>query len=137
MEAYKHCFYDKLSKSIYLRTVADTHYRKIPYEKDYWVKDPTGKSPMKDLYGVPMIRKTKYDKKIVDVYKKANTPVAESDLKEEVKYMHSVYDNEKLEVDLSKWNFCLFDIETAGGGLYPDDYIVKYQLARRRKENSL
>ena len=41
------------------------------------------------------------------------TTVAESDLKEEVKFLHDTYDNIQLEVDLSKWNFCLFDIEVA------------------------
>ena len=103
----------KSSGNIYLRTVADEQYQKIPYQKDYWVKDPTGKSPITDLYGVPMVRKTKYDKKVVDSLKSNGVAVAESDLREEVKYMHSVYDTEKLEVDLNKWNFCLFDIEVA------------------------
>ena len=71
MEAYKHCFYDKSSGNIYLRTVADEQYQKIPYQKDYWVKDPTGKSPITDLYGVPMVRKTKYDKDTVERFKVA------------------------------------------------------------------
>lgn len=71
MDAYKHCFYDKQTKSIYLRTVSDTHYQKIPYVKDYWVKDPSGKSEYTDLYGVPMVRKTKYDKDTVDRFKAA------------------------------------------------------------------
>lgn len=111
MDAYKHCFYDKNSGNIYLRTVADTKYQVIPYKKDYWVKDPTGKSPVTDMYGVPMIRKTKYDRKVIDNLKANGVIIAESDLKEDVKYLHSVYDKEKLSVDLSKWNFCLFDIE--------------------------
>lgn len=50
MEAYKHCFYNKFNKTIYLRTVADDHFKKIPYKKDYWVKDPTGNSLIKDIY---------------------------------------------------------------------------------------
>ena len=99
MEAYKHCFYDKSSGNIYLRTVADEQYQKIPYQKDYWVKDPTGKSPITDLYGVPMVRKTKYDKKVVDSLKSNGVAVAESDLREEVKYMHSDIDTlERIDI---------------------------------------
>lgn len=113
MEAYKHCFYDRNSGKIYLRTVADTKYQAIPYEKDYWVKDPTGKSNITDLYGVPMIRKTKFDKDAIKSLKSNGIPIAESDLKEEVKFMHSVYDKEKLEADITKWNICFFDIEVA------------------------
>lgn len=128
MEAYKHCFYDKSSGNIYLRTVADEQYQKIPYQKDYWVKDPTGKSLITDLYGVPMVRKTKYDKKVVDSLKSNGVAVAESDLREEVKYMHGVYDTEKLEVDLSKWNFCLFDIEVASSGPYTDDHKIRIRI---------
>ena len=50
MEAYKHCFYNKYNKTIYLRTTEDDHFRKIPYKKDYYVKDPTGNSPITDIY---------------------------------------------------------------------------------------
>lgn len=50
MEAYKHCFYNKFNKTIYLRTTADDHFRKITYKKDYYVKDPTGKSTITDIH---------------------------------------------------------------------------------------
>lgn len=50
MEAYKHCFYNKFNKTIYLRTTEDDHFRKIPYKKDYYVKDPTGNSPITDIH---------------------------------------------------------------------------------------
>ena len=132
MDAYKHCFYDKLSKSIYLRTVADTHYKKIPYEKDYWVKDPSGQSNITDIYGVPMIRKTNYSKKTIDKYKRGNIPVAESDLKEDVKFLHTLYDKENLVVDMSKWNICLFDIECESGGL--DENKTKIRLKKDNHE---
>lgn len=60
-----------------------------------------------------MIRKTKFDKDAIKSLKANGVVVAESDLKEEVKFMHSVYDKDKLEADISKWNFCFFDIEVA------------------------
>lgn len=71
MEAYKHCFYNNNNKTIYLRTVEDKHYRKITYNKDYYVKDPTEQSPIKDIYGVPVVRRTHYDRSAVDQLKKA------------------------------------------------------------------
>lgn len=59
MEAYKHCFYNKYNKTIYLRTIADDHYRKIPYKKDYWVKDPTGTSNVTDIHRYTCSKKNK------------------------------------------------------------------------------
>lgn len=59
MEAYKHCFYNKFNKTIYLRTTADDHFRKIPYKKDYYVKDPTGKSPITDIHRNSSYQKNK------------------------------------------------------------------------------
>lgn len=71
MSAYKHCFYDRFSNKIYIRTEDDLHYQAVKYEHDYWVKDPTGTSNVKDIYGVPMIHKTKYDKNAITKLKAA------------------------------------------------------------------
>jgi len=50
MDAYKHCFYDNHTKTIYLRTINDKHFQKISYKKDYYIKDPTGTSNITDIY---------------------------------------------------------------------------------------
>ena len=49
-------------------------------------------------------------------------------MKEEVKFLHDNYDKEKLEVDLSKWNICIFDIEVAVSGKFNDDHKLKVEL---------
>ena len=55
-------------------------------------------------------------------------------MKEEVKFLHDNYDKEKLEVDLSKWNICIFDIEVAVSGKFNDDHKLKVELDGKEYE---
>lgn len=111
--AYKHIVYDNWNKQICVRFVGDDEYTKIPYKKDYWVKDPTGKSPVKDLHGVPMIKKFLTDKEAVKSLKQSGIPVAESDLREEVKWTHDVYDKIELTANANDFHIGYYDIEIA------------------------
>lgn len=135
MKPYKHCFYDSWSKNILIRYSGETQYVKIPYQKDYYIEDPSGKSELKDVYGVPMIRKTNFDKENIKSLKAAGIKIAESDLKEEVKYLHSVYDKEELKADMNGWNICLFDIETESGNTYDEHHKVKFGNIETTLEN--
>lgn len=118
-KAYKHVYYDRWNKQICIRYVGDSTYTKVPYVKDYWVKDPTGQSKITDMYGVPMVHKTNLDKDVIKTLKANGIQVAESDFKEEVKYMHDVYDKEELTANVNDWNICLFDIEIESGAGFP------------------
>ena len=111
MKPYKHVYYDRWSKEICVRYVGDSTFTRIPYQKDYWVKDPTGKSQWKDQFGIPMIRKKLTDKDAIKTLKQNGIPVAESDLKEEVKWMHDVYDKIELKATVDDFKIGLYDIE--------------------------
>lgn len=119
MKAYKHCLYDRNTKNILIRYVGDTEFTKIPYQKDFYTKDPTGKSPIKDLHGTPMIKKKMSDPDMIKHLKANGFSVAESDLREEVKYMHDVYDKESLTGNVDDWNICFYDIEVASSEGFP------------------
>ena len=128
IKPYKHCFYNFRRKSVYLKMVGDTTFKEFKYKKDYWVKDPSGNSEITDIYGVPMVRRTNYIKSEVDNIKKSGIPVAESDLRENVKFLHRLYDNIDLEADINDWNVCLFDIEIASGDGFPYAEKAEYPI---------
>lgn len=111
MKAYKNVYYDRWNKEICVRYVGDSHYTRIPYQKDYWVKDPTGKSIVKDQFGVPMIKKQLTDKEILKTLKRNGIAVAESDLREEVKWMHDTYDKVELKATVKDFKIGVYDIE--------------------------
>lgn len=111
MKPYKHVYYDRWSKEICVRYVGDSTFTRIPYQKDYWVKDPTGKSQWKDQFGIPMIRKKLTDKDAIKTLKQNGITVAESDLKEEVKWMHDVYDKIELKATVDDFKIGFYDIE--------------------------
>jgi DNA polymerase elongation subunit (family B) len=128
MKAYKHVYYDRWNKEICVKFVGDKNFTRIAYQKDYWVKDPSGKSEWTDLHGVPMIRKKLQDKEVIKTLKQNGFPIAESDLKEEVKWMHDTYDKETLEVNIKDWNIGVFDIEIAVENSFPKPEEAAYPI---------
>lgn len=115
VKPYKNIFYDAFNKQICVKFVGDKEYTKIPWKKYYWVKDPSGKSPVKDLHGIPMLKKEFTDKETVKSLKDAKIPVAESDLREEVKWAHATYDKMELQANINDWNIGYYDIEIQTG----------------------
>lgn len=129
MKAYKNVLYDRWNKEICVRFVGDKNYTRIPYVKDYWVKDPTGKSDWTDLHGVPMIRKKQAaDKDVIKTLKQGGIAVAESDLKEEVKWLHDTYDNVELTAKVEDFKIAHYDIEVSTGSKYSEKHIIKARL---------
>jgi len=117
--AYKHVYYDKFTKNICVRYVGDDEYTKIPYKKDYWVQDPSGKSEWKDQFGVPMVRRQMTDSDVIKNMKANGIIIAESDLKEEAKWMHDIYDKFELTANVDDWHIGIYDIEVASPAGFP------------------
>lgn len=129
MKAYKNVLYDRWNKEICVRFVGDKDYTRIPYVKDYWVKDPTGKSDWTDLHGVPMIRKKQAaDKDVIKTLKQGGIAVAESDLKEEVKWLHDTYDNVELTAKVEDFKIAHYDIEVSSENEFPKPEEAKYPV---------
>lgn len=129
MKAYKNVLYDRWNKEICVRFVGDKDYTRIPYVKDYWVKDPTGKSDWTDLHGVPMIRKkAAADKDVIKTLKQGGIAVAESDLKEEVKWLHDTYDNVELTANVEDFKIAHYDIEVSSENEFPKPEEAKYPV---------
>lgn len=119
VRAYKHVYFDKFTKNICVRYVGDDEYTKIPYQKDYWVKDPTGKSEWKDQYGVPVVRRKLTDIDVIKNLKANGIDIAESDLKEEVKWLHDNFDTVELTADVNDFHIGFYDIEVASPAGFP------------------
>lgn len=111
---YKNCVYDRNNKCIWLKEIHDLDFKKIPFEFDYYLPDPTGHSMIKDIHGRPIKRCVATDKNAIKNLVNSGVKLAESDLSEVVKFIHERYDKYADHLDTSVDNFriCYYDIET-------------------------
>lgn len=118
MSGYKNCYYDKYKKCIWLKKDDELDFKEYPYKHWCYVPDTSGKSNIIDLYK-NKVKKKYVTKDELHKLKNANVKLHESDLNEEVKFMHEMYDKETLEPDINKWRICLYDIEISVENDFP------------------
>lgn len=126
---YKHCFVDERTNTIYLKEVGEKTFRKVTYDKKFFVQDSKADGSIKDIYGNPM-KEVAFTKETVQTLRDSGLSLAESDLKPEVKYMHYAYDFEELSADINDWNIGFYDIEIQSNQKYP----LKSMLNARSEE---
>ena len=100
-KGYKNCVYDKFTNTIFYKEVNDLKYRRTKYINRCYISDVTKESEIKDIYGNPVKLIDIKDPSSIGALKRSNVVVCESDLKQEVKWMHQQYDFETLESDVN------------------------------------
>lgn len=139
---FNNCWYDSWNNAIHLWWTIDgkRRYDKYDYEHEYWVKTDTP-SKITDMFGNYMEKKvcpTKWD-----VPKHLNwSDRAESDIQEEIKFLHKHFSTIELSPKISNVQVCYFDIEIATeNGIFPKPELASYPVnaiaAYFSKENSL
>lgn len=126
VNGFKNCYFD--GKKIHLKEQGVTGWKTFEYKPWCYITDATGTGEVTDIYKRPLKRFTFKRKDELYPLKEAGTIIAESDLRPEVKFMHERYDHEDITVDISKWNFCLFDIEVAGSSEFYDDHLIEVRI---------
>ena len=111
-KGYKNCVYDKFTNTIFYKEVNDLKYRRTKYINRCYISDVTKESEIKDIYGNPVKLIDIKDPSSIGALKRSNVVVCESDLNQEVKWMHQQYDFETLESDVNDFRICFYDIET-------------------------
>ena len=127
---FKRIFYDSYHNKIYHWYVGEdgkNHKEIVTPKFEYYVPDKTGKSEIKDIYGTPVIMKTSKSKK--DMKEVATcTNTSETDIPEDVKFLHRRWRGQNLTPDLSKLNICTIDIEVEADGEFPKASEAKYPI---------
>ena len=117
MSGFKNCYWDFKKQKLYFKAQDDIDFKEVEFHNWCYRPDPSKKSNITDIHKTPMIRFDYSDRNSLMGLR----GVCEGNLRPEVKYMHQLYDNEELQVDMSKWNICFFDIEVASGSKYYDE----------------
>lgn len=127
--AFNGIYHDYETDKIFLtETVeSDGKIKKVrssyPVENFYYQKDPTGKSPIKDIFGEPMIRSVARDRYSLRELAKSGAKLAESDLAPDIKFLHSRYEGMELNPKAEYYNIAYLDIELASGNTFTKEDI--------------
>ena len=113
--SFRRIYYDSYHNKLYFWETVDGKNNKEILNPDfvYYVKDPTGKSEIKDIYGIPV-------KKIVSKSRDAMKELlqgcnysCESDINPDIKFLQEKYRGQELQVDMSIFNIAIVDIEVS------------------------
>jgi DNA polymerase elongation subunit (family B) len=112
---FKSVYYEPWKKKMHLWESGEdgsTDYKVFDHEIEYFIKDPSGKSPITSIEGIPVIRKVTSSKDNLKTLKEAGEILYESDLSEEVKFLHKRYGDQEFKVEMKNYNIFNVDIET-------------------------
>lgn len=106
-------YYDAYKNYMYHKYIDDNGKRKIERFKpkyEFYIEDNSEQSELKDVYGTAVIKKELEDK---DQYDSIRNSVKtwETDVSRELKFLNSVYLNEKMDPNIEDFNVAEIDIE--------------------------
>ena len=128
---YKRIHYDNRNNNAYIWYFDEQGEHKVKFKPDvdYWVLDKSNKSPIKDIFGNPVVRKiaeNSYEMK--DSLRVLNCSSSESNVAMETKILHSFFKDKDIAVDMSKINICTIDIEIESERDFPKAEEAKYPI---------
>lgn len=128
---FKSVYYDSHRNKMHLWEIDNdgkTVYNCYDHDIEYYVKDPSGESEIKDPFGVPVIRKVASSRKSLKMLKESGETLYESDLSEEIKFLHKTYRDTPDKIDYSKYKVANIDIEIQGENEFPTPELAKYPI---------
>ncbi len=127
---YRNIFHDIMNGKIYLwETINSKKFKEVINVKyDYYTKDESGKSKIKDIFGIPVIKKSTTQRKNVRTLRESGAYTCETDISEDVKYLHKKYEKVEMRPNMEDFNICNLDIEIASKYEFPKPEQAKYPI---------
>jgi len=127
---FKSVYYDEYNNRMHLWEIKDgrTTHEVIDHQIAYYVEDKTKTSPISDIYGTKVTKQYTDNKRNLKDLKSAYGKLYESDLSEEVKFLHERYKDQKDEIDYSQYKVANIDIEIQGENEFPKPELAKYPI---------
>lgn len=116
MSIFSSVYYEPWKKKMHLWEIQDdgkTKYFTFDHDIKYYVLDKTGQSPIKSLDGLPVVKRYAKNKEAIHQLKDSGERVFESDLSEDIKFLHERYgDNNDDNIKIENFKIFNIDIET-------------------------
>ncbi len=128
---YTYMYYDGFKHKIYHRYLDEDNKRckeVVSPEIEYYIKDDSGKSDIKDIYGKSVVRRVSKNRAGVKSVQESGFDCYESDISEEIKFLNRKYSKEKLSIDADNYNICVIDIEVESPNEFPKPEETKFPI---------
>jgi DNA polymerase elongation subunit (family B) len=126
---FKSVFYDKKENKIYLweKINGNNVLTSEKFEYQYYTLDSSNNSDFKTIDGRSVKQNLTDSKNKIESLKKYGIEVFESDLNEEISFLHRKYNSIDLKPNYSEFNICYIDIETESDQ-FPKPEESKYEI---------
>jgi DNA polymerase elongation subunit (family B) len=131
---FTNIYYDRRSGNMHLREAHNGKLVKVSEKNEFYFyhEDKKKISPIKDAFGMPVVKKTFSNwhsmKDAKERIKHMGMKICESDLREEMKFLQNRFQGVNMEVDMGLVNICYMDIEIAGELEFPEPREAKYPI---------
>lgn len=128
--SYSNVHYDWGQRTVHLWEIIDGKrtYHKIPHSIEYYEDDKEGNSKITDPFGNKVVLKTVPDMWKLKTLRESGVKMYESDIPEEVKFLHKRYEGKTLTPKYEHYNVCYLDIEVEVEDEFPDPMLAKYPI---------
>ena len=121
MYGFKNIYYDKYTNRMHVWSLdedGNTIKDKICPEITYYVRDESGNSEIKDIYGnCVKEQKARSINAMRQFIKTANIQTCEANIDPEIKYLQENFNDDKIKIDMSLFQICTIDIEIELGDI--------------------
>lgn len=127
---FKKIYFDNRKKRIHLtETYNGQEVKSVEdFEYTFYVQDGEGKSKIKDVHGIPVVKQTCKDKRRFKQLKDTGLKLYESDINEEMQYLQNRYGDVTLKPDINDFNIAYLDIEVESEFEFPKPEECKYPI---------
>lgn len=128
--SFNRIYYDAYKKKIYLwETVDGKRYSDVVDNVfEYYVADEKDESDIKDIFGRKVVRKHTRDVQSIRMLKESGQFCCESDIPQDVKFLHKRYEGKELKPDIKDFNIAYLDIEIEVEDEFPHANLAKYPI---------
>lgn len=129
---FTNVYYDEYHGRMHLWELSEETGRvvhsSIPHEIEYYVEDKTNTSDIKDVYGTRVVKKVSESRKSLKALRQSKVKTFESDLSEEVKFLHKRYGDRDIKPDPKNYKVANIDIEIQCSNEFPKPELAKYPI---------
>jgi DNA polymerase elongation subunit (family B) len=128
---YKRIFYDNYHNKIhfwYLDENGKNRHEEITPDLEYYILDKTGKSPITDIYGNPVIKQVAKDRQSIKILKECGEKTFEANIPQDIKFLQERYKGQDLKCDISQFQIATVDLEVSVSSEFPKAEEAKFPI---------
>lgn len=129
---FTNIYYDEYKGKMHLweinQTTKKVNHIVEDHEVEYYVKDDTNTSKIRDIYGTRVVKRVADSRKSLRELRKSNVETFESDISEEVKFLHKRYKDIDFKPNPKDYKIANIDIEIQCANEFPKPELAKYPI---------